>query len=146
MDGRSFEVTLSRQEGYRILADFHQDGMAPLLMDELPPLGEGAGPAAAEVLAAAVGNCLTASLLFCLNKARIGVAGVQTTVAGRTERNDKGRLRIAAFSVKITSEITPEDRDRAGRCLDLFEDFCIVTQSVRQGIEIDVAVEVPAPA
>jgi len=27
------------------------------------------------------------------------------------------------------------------RCLELFEDFCVVTQSVRAGIAVDVAVE-----
>jgi hypothetical protein len=30
---------------------------------------------------------------------------------------------------------------RMGRCLDIFEQFCIVTQSVRQGIQVDVRVE-----
>ena len=32
-------------------------------------------------------------------------------------------------------------RSRVERCLELFEDFCVVTQSVRNGIEVDVAVE-----
>jgi hypothetical protein len=27
------------------------------------------------------------------------------------------------------------------RCLELFEEFCVVTQSVRAGIEVDVVVE-----
>jgi hypothetical protein len=27
------------------------------------------------------------------------------------------------------------------RCLELFEDFCVVTQSVRSGIAVDVSVE-----
>lgn len=27
------------------------------------------------------------------------------------------------------------------RCLELFEGFCVVTQSVRRGIDVDVAVE-----
>jgi hypothetical protein len=27
------------------------------------------------------------------------------------------------------------------RCLGLFEDFCIVTESVRQGVRVDVEVE-----
>lgn len=146
MDGRTFEVTLTREQGYQILADFHQEGVAPLLMDEPRPLGEGAGPPAAEVLAAAVGNCLTASLLFCLSKARIEVGGVQTSVIGRTARNEKGRLRIAELTVRLAPDIAPADRDRAARCFDLFEDFCIVTQSVRGGIDIRVEVTVPAPA
>lgn len=146
MDGRTFEVTVTRQQGYRMLADFHQEGMAPLLMDEPEPLGDGAGPPAAEVLAAAVGNCLTASLLFCLSKARIEVGSMQTSVTGRTARNEKGRLRIAELTVRLAPDIAPEDRERATRCFELFEDFCIVTQSVRGGIDIRVEVEVPAPA
>ena len=38
-------------------------------MDEPEPMGENSGPNAGKVLAAAIGNCLTASLLFCLQKA-----------------------------------------------------------------------------
>jgi hypothetical protein len=34
-----------------------------------------------------------------------------------------------------------------GRCLDLFQDFCLVTESVRDGIAVDVEVEtMPVPA
>jgi len=38
-------------------------------MDEPEPMGGNSGPNACKVLAATIGNCLTASLLFCLQKA-----------------------------------------------------------------------------
>jgi hypothetical protein len=34
-----------------------------------------------------------------------------------------------------------EDLPRSKTCLEIFEDFCIVTESVRKGIPVDVEVE-----
>ena len=47
--------------------------------------------------------------------------------------------------MKIQPEVAPEHRERMGRCLELFEEFCVVTQSVRNGIDVKVEVE-PASA
>ena len=117
--------------------------MSPLVLDEPEPFGEGHGPNAARVLAAAIGNCLSASLLFCFRRARLDVAELRTTVEGSMVRNPRGRLRLGPIRVKIEPVFSAEDRGRMGRCLELFEDFCVVTQSVRGGL--DVAVEVTAP-
>jgi hypothetical protein len=54
------------------------------------------------------------------------------------ERNDKGRLRISHMTVKMFPQVS--DDARMARCRELFEDFCIVTQSVRNGIPVDVEV------
>lgn len=70
-------VTLDLKDGYRFLVDFGLPGVTPLVMDEPEPLGEDAGPNAARVLAAAVANCLSASLLFCLRRARVRVRGMR---------------------------------------------------------------------
>ena len=137
-----FTVTMELQEGYRIEADFGEEHVPPLLMDEPEPLGEGAGPNAARVLAAAIGNCLSASALFCLRRARVPVHGMSTTVTGTIERNEAGRLRIGGIAVRIEPVVDEADRPRMRRCLDLFEDFCIVTQSVRAGVDVDVEVDV----
>ncbi len=140
-----FALSLTLQDGYAFAADFAQEGVPPLLVDEPPPLGAGQGPNPARLLAVAVASCLSASLLFCLRKARIDVAAFRTTVEGTLARNESGRMRIGGIRVRLAPQVAPEQRDRMGRCLDLFEDFCIVTESVRQGIEVDVAVE-GAPA
>lgn len=134
------DVTLDLQKGYEFLVDFQREGVPHLLMDEPPPLGEGHGPSAARVLAAAVGNCLSASALFCLRKARIDVRSMRTSVRASLVRNEKGRLRIGGIQVNIELAVAPEDRPRTGRCLELFEDFCVVTQSVRSGIDVQVEV------
>ncbi len=141
MSEQPFTVTLDLKQGYVFHVDFGQPGAAHLLVDEPPPLGEGRGPNAARVLAAAVGNCLSASALYCLRRARIDVQGLRTVVTGHLVRNEQGRLRIGNLSVTLHLDLKEEDRSRVGRCLELFEDFCVVTASVRQGIDVTVRVE-----
>lgn len=139
-------VTMALQDGYRFLVDFQQEGVPGLLLDEPEPLGEGRGPNAARVLAAAVGNCLSASALFCLRKARVDVRGMRTTVRASLVRTERGRLRVGAIRVRIHPEVAAADLDRIDRCLALFEDYCVVTQSVREGLEVAVEVEPAAAA
>ncbi len=134
-------VVLELEEGYRFRADLGSPGVPPLVLDEPPPLGEGAGPDAARVLAAAVGDCLSASALFCLRKARVEVRGMRTEVSVSFARNEEGRLRIAGIGVRMHPEVAPGDAGRVRRCLEIFEDFCVVTQSVRGGIDVRVEVE-----
>ena len=138
-----FTVDLSLRDGYAFNVEFGDGEGPPLVVDELPPLGEGNGPNPARLLAAAVGSCLSASLLFCLRKSRIEVAELRTTVEGTITRNERGRLRMGGIKVRLAPQVTPEQRERMGRCLDLFQDFCIVTESVREGVAVDVEV---APA
>jgi organic hydroperoxide reductase OsmC/OhrA len=101
--------------------------------------GGGQGPNASRLLAAAVGNCLSASALLCLRKARIEVRGMRTMVR-TTARNEEGRLRISRIQVDIEPDAPVEEHARMARCLDLFENVCVVTESVRGGIDVQVAV------
>ena len=141
MDDNTFEISMDRRKGYKFLVDFHQKGVEPLLVDEPAPIGEGHGPGASKLLAAAVGNCLSASAIFCLEKAHIKVHGMRTTVRTTKARNEKGRLRIGRIEVKLAPEVAEEDIPRMARCLEVFEDYCTVTGSVRDSIEVDVKVE-----
>jgi organic hydroperoxide reductase OsmC/OhrA len=144
MDEHRFDVTLDLRQGYEFAADVGPPGVPDLVLDEPPPLGAGHGPNATRLLAAAIGHCLGASYLFCMRKARIEVERLKVHVSGSLVRNERGRMRIAGIRVRLEPRFASAAHERVGRCLELFEDFCIVTQSVRQGI--DVAVQVaPAP-
>ncbi len=141
MSGKSFSLTVSRREGYQFAVDFDDDSWSSVLLDEPEPIGDGTAPNAARMLGAAVGNCLAASLLFCLEKAHVSVSDLTARVEGEIERNEKGRLRVGKLKVVLDPSFEDAPPARLSRCLDIFEDFCVVTGSVRKGIEVDVEVE-----
>ncbi len=143
-DRDEFTVSMELQDGYRFLVDFQQQGVPALVVDEPEPLGAGEGPNAARLLAAAVGNCLSASALFCLRRARVPVHGMRTSVVASLVRNDRGRLRVGALRVQINPQVDASDEGRIQRCLTLFEDYCVVTQSVRAGLDVSVDVKAAA--
>ena len=126
-----FVVEITQAEDFRFTVHFTQ---GDLMTDEPPPTGTGSGPQAAELLAAAVANCLMASLLFFLNKSHAPTGPLRARAQGRTGRDASGRSRITGIDVTLIAPgATP-------RCLSLFENYCTVTQSVRVGIPIKVAV------
>ena len=142
---RDYRVELQFVRGYEFVATFKDGEPVPaLVFDEPPPLGEGAGPNAAAVLAAAVGNCLAASFAFCLRKVRLELQDLTANVVAHVERNEQGRFRIKDIDVELIPEMTTRDRDRIDRCERLFEDFCMVTESVRRGIPVNVTINEPA--
>jgi uncharacterized OsmC-like protein len=136
----TFRVSLKLLDGYTFRVDF-DDTLAPLQTDERPPLGRSNGPAPSRLLAAAVANCLASSLHFCLRKSRVDVRGMGATVETTMARNERGRLRIERLDVTLAPGVKPEELDRVERCKELFEEYCVVTESVRSGIDVRVTVE-----
>jgi len=139
---KTFKVSMKREEGFVFKVDFGLPGVKEFTMDEPAPVGDDSGPNASKVLAAAMGNCLTASLMFCLQKARAEIGDIETKVEGKMRRNEKGRWRIAEVNVEISPEIDLEVfQSQYDRCHGLFEDFCIVSKSIEEGIPINVEVK-----
>ena len=127
-------------EGYKFKVGFDVKDVPSLVVDEIKPIGEGLGPNPTRLLSTAVGHCLSSSLLYCLSKAKVVVKKLETTVIADVKRNKEGYLRIAGLDVQVHLEVNEEDKARVPRCLDIFENYCTVTQSVRKGIEVKVNV------
>ena len=129
-------VTLERKTRYEFVVRVDETSF---VADERPPLGEGHGPSPDAFLGTALGSCLASSLLFCLEKARVHVDALGAHVEVTKVRNERGRIRIGSIRVEIAAQVADEHRERFERCRQLFEDFCIVTESVRHGIPVEVA-------
>jgi organic hydroperoxide reductase OsmC/OhrA len=145
-DDKHVRVRIRPNGGYRFVASFPDlPNAAPIMLDEPPPLGDGAGPNPAGALAAAIGSCLAASLTFCLRRARVE-GHVEADAEATLVRNAQGRFRIEGVSVALSVRVSAEDKARLDRCRALFEDFCIVTESVRHGIPVTLAIDAEAAA
>ena len=134
-------ITVRLARGFEFVAEFPDTpGAPPILFDEPAPLGEGRGASAAEVLGAAIGNCLAASLTFCLRRARFDVEGMTAQVTTHIGKNERGRHRLQQIDVELQPTIGGNG-DNLGRCAEIFEDFCIVTASVQHGIPVKVTLK-----
>lgn len=139
-EGR-FTIQLEQQQGFQINVGFDWKRAPDLLMDEPPPLGEQQGPNASRLLAAAAANCLSASLLYCVFKEEPPANCLRTEATCIVVRNEKKRLRIGRLEVRLIVADVVKESARFARCKDLFEDFCVVSASIRQGIPLRVTVQ-----
>ena len=139
MSDDKIAVSIEQLQDYQFQVTFNEN-LPELIMDEPPPVGSGKGPNASKLVAAAVGSCLTASLLFCLRKWKADANTLHTTVSMESYRNENNRLRLGSGHVTITIDSDKDAEEQLQKCLPKFEDFCVVTQSVRDGIDFSLAV------
>ena len=132
-------IKIRQIEAYAFRIEFGE-AFVPLLTDEPEPIGGGTGPSPEQVLIAAVSNCLCASLAFALGKYRQEAGGVSAEAIGRVARNAEGRLRLVGIEVDIALGAPAESMDRLDRVLAQFEQFCTVSESVKAGVPVAVAV------
>lgn len=135
-------VTIERQGKYRFLVDYGAN-IPQSVADEPAPLGEGTGPSPSQLLAAAVANCLSASLLFACGKFKDDPGQLTATAVCEIGRNERNRMRVTGIKVTMALGVAPETLKHLDRALAQFQDFCTVSQSVKAGIPFSVAVMAP---
>ena len=139
MSDGSVSVRLVQAQDYQFDVDFGV-GVQPLRVDEPPPLGHGDGPSPVQLLASAVGNCLSASLLFALRKFKQQPEPIRSEVTAEVGRNAEGRLRVLGMQVTLTLGVPAAQLQHLDRVLVGFEAYCTVTQSVAGAIPVAVSV------
>ena len=132
-------VQLRQQQDYQFHIHFGE-GLPVLMGDEPAPLGKGQGPTPVQLLAAAVGNCLSDSLLFALRKFKQSPEPIQCDVTAAVGRNAENRLRVLSIKAVLTLGVPAAKLEHLDRVLDQFEAFCTVTSSVSQGIPVAIEV------
>jgi uncharacterized OsmC-like protein len=139
MSETNIHVQLKQKQDYQF--DIHFGGEIPVVMgDEPAPLGAGQGPSPVQLLAAAVGNCLSDSLLFALRKFKQAPEPLRCDIHAEVGRNAEGRLRVLGIKAVLTLGVPAATLEHLDRVLGQFEAYCTVTQSVAQGIPVSIEV------
>ena len=139
MSESTIHVRLQQKQDYQF--DIHFGGAVPVLTgDEPAPLGAGQGPSPVQLLAAAVGNCLSDSLLFALRKFKQAPEPITCDVTAEVGRNAEERMRVLGIRAVLTVGVPAASLEHLDRVLSQFESYCTVTQSVGQGIPVSVQV------
>lgn len=138
---QALRLTLEQDADYAFRVRFDDTTLADLMTDESPPLGKGEGPNPSRMLVVAVANCLSASMLFALRKFKNQPGKIVTHATAELVRNDQGRMRVGHIDVVVRLAEGAEAHTHLERILATFEDYCVVTESVRQGVRVSVKVE-----
>jgi uncharacterized OsmC-like protein len=114
-----------------------------LFVDEThePDSPEVVGPDPSRLLLSAIMGCLNSSFAFCLKKARIPLKALSAKGILTIQRNEEGYLRVSQINIELMPEIEIESGiPRMERCIETFHNYCTVTQSVRQGIPVNITI------
>jgi uncharacterized OsmC-like protein len=125
MSDKRVSVSLKQQQDYRFEVKF---------AEHMPV------PSPVQMLCAAVGNCLSDSLLFAFRKFKQVPEPMQCVVNAEVGRNPENRLRVLNMNARLELGVPSNELEHLERVLGQFEAFCTVTQSVGLGIPITIEV------
>lgn len=128
------------------------ESLKELVVDESLDVnqGEKIGPDAATLLGLGVVSCLSASFIFCLNKRKLTLDDLEAKAEISFKENEKKVMRIEKIKVNLMPKTgDPSVLKRVKQCMKelksghrLFEESCIITASVREGIDVDVSIDI----
>lgn len=137
------QVGIKLEEEMIYRCDLGQIQMSDLFIDEQHKRTiDKIGPNPSKLLALSVLSCLASSFTFCLQKKNFSLSDIEGTAVITSKRNKKGFWRLKNIDVKLNPKIdNPEMLKRADQCKDSFEEYCVISESIREGIKINLKLE-----
>ncbi len=136
------EVGIRLEEEMIFKCDLGQIKMNNLFIDEQhKKTKDKIGPNPSKLLALSVLGCMAASFAFCLQKKNFSLPHFDGKAVITSNRNEKGFWRVKKIDIILNPEIkNPEMLKRVDQCKKFFEQFCIISESIREGIEINTTI------
>jgi putative redox protein len=135
------KVTLKYSENLHFTASArHFDGIH---LDEPESFhGTDIGPSPVEYFLIGIGGCLGSTFTYCLQKQEVEIDALEVVVDGQLKHVGPN---MSLKLVNIEAEIlfTAKDGKLSGKieqCIKTFRDYCIVSNSITQGVPLDVKV------
>ena len=144
----TFTITMEKTGQMQFTTTFDKN-FPDLIFDESERSGgQDEYPNASRILTASIANCLSASFTFCLLKSRVPLDNVKIKAVATTtsQRNEESRWRIPVVKVELFPIFEGENPvpenilKRFERCSRIYEKYCTVTQSIKQGIDIQTSI------
>jgi uncharacterized OsmC-like protein len=134
------KVSLKQEENMLFKCDLGQNIMQNIYIDERERKEtDKIGHSPAKLLALSVLGCLAASFEFCLTKRNFSLKGLDGTAEVTIARNKKGFWRVKKINIDLIPLVDdPTMRKRVDQCKKFFEQYCIISESLRKGFEINV--------
>lgn len=100
------------------------------------------GPNPSKLLALSVLGCLAGSLTFCLKKKKSSLSDIKGNAIITSMKNEDGFWRLKKIDITLNPRIdNSEMRKSMDQCQKSFEQFCIISESLREGIDININID-----
>ncbi len=108
--------------------------------------GDDRGPSSIEYLCVGIGGCMGTSLVYCLKRFKATFSKLAVKAAAEIHHVPPNRmLRVTALHVNFTitpNPATDDNIENIKECYEHFAKYCVVTQSVKQGIPFDIKLKI----
>ncbi|MHC1566624.1 MAG: OsmC family protein [Candidatus Syntropharchaeales archaeon] len=121
-------------EGMEVEVNFKK--IPPLKIDEPPSFhGKGKGPSPLEVFLSSIGACTAATFAYISRKMGMEMEKINADVRGIASK-EKGVWRIKKIEIRM-NVLGSGVED----CFDEFQKYCAITESVKNGIPVELKLE-----
>jgi putative redox protein len=112
-------------------------GNSPIIIDYIPPLGDGSGYTSLELLLLSLTSCLGSAVLTFLRKMKKEISGCEIRANGIRKEEHPTGFKMIDIEIEIQSEdITGADM---AKVIKLSEDtYCPVLSMLKGNVEIDI--------